>query len=487
MRNDINSRNSRRSAKILVLFVIMVTALLGMLGLVIDGGMAMAAYRRTQNAADTAAHAAAMSLFVGSSPSDAVTAAQTFMQTHYGIAPGDVTVNIPPASGPYAGDARFAEAIVSRTHNNYLIQVVGAPSSQGISARAVAGYEAIASGEGAIVLDPNARPGLSVQGGATMRVKGAVLVNSQFSGLDQYGQTVTWPGYEKQYAMTTSNNSTMQANLFLVRGGVDTVANYTNYDAGGTSPLYCRYPSISPDPLRSMPAPTQANTPSISNWTRQNAVSVSNGQNVTLNPGVYRDIQITQGATVTFNPGVYILSPQQNNEGLRINGSCTVTGTGVMFYLTGDNYLAGGSPGARDTADDAQAALDGPLPPTNAGSIPSSTDPENNVRFATLDINATSATVTLTGLNDATSPHNGILFFQRRRNMNNAQIQGQAGVNVTLGGAIYAKWARFSLSGGGRYDAQFVVGSMSVSGQATVTILGTGDSFGLANQVFLVE
>lgn len=486
MRVNLTGPNSR-SAKILILFVIMITALLGMLGLVIDGGMAMAAFRRTQNAADSAAQAAAMALFVGNSPANAVTAAQTFMQTHYGIPPGDVTVNVPPASGPYAGDARFAEAIVSRIHNNYLIQIVGAPNSQNVSARAVAGYESIASGEGAIVLDPNARPGLSVQGGATLRVKGAVLVNSQYAGVDQYGQTVTWPGYAQQYAMTTSNNSTMQASLFLVRGGVDTVANYTSYDAGGPSPLYCRYPSISPDPLRSMPAPTPANTPSISNWTRQNAISVSNGQNRTFTPGVYRDIQITQGATVTFNPGVYIMSPQNNNEGLRINGSCTVTGNGVMFYLTGDNYLAGGSPGIRDTTDDAQNALDGPLPPTSAGSIPASTDPERNVRFATLDINATSANLTLTGLSDSTSPHDGILFFQRRRNTNTAQIQGNAGTNVTLGGAIYAKWARFSLSGGGRYDAQFVVGSMSVSGQATVTILGTGDSFGLANQVFLVE
>jgi hypothetical protein len=480
--------NRRRNGKVLALFVIMVTALLGMLGLVIDGGMVMAAHRRTQNAADSAALAAATILHRGGTATDARTAAQSFLDTHYGIGSGDVQINIPPTSGPYASDARFAEAIVSTLHDNYLIQIAGAAASQNVSARAVAGYEALAEGEGAIVLDPNARPGLSVQGGGNLRVKGAVIVNSQYSGLDQYGQTVTWPGYEQQYAMTTSNNSTMQADLFLIRGGVDTVANYTSYDTGAPNPLYCSYPSLSPDPLRGMPAPTTSNTPSISNWTRQGALSFGNGQTATLSPGVYRDIAITNGATVTFNPGVYILSPVQNNEGLRINGDCTVVGNGVMFYITGSNYLDGGSPGALDTADDAQNALDGPLPPTYATSIPPSTDPESNrVRFATLDINATEARVTFTGLNDSSSPHNGMLFFQRRRNTNNAQIQGQAGTNVSIGGAIYAKWARFSVSGGGRYDAQFVVGSMQVSGTATVTLLGTGESFGLANQVFLVE
>ena len=54
-------------------------------------------------------------------------------------------------------------------------------------------------------------------------------------------------------------------------------------------------------------------------------------------------------------------------------------------------------------------------------------------------------------------------------------------------GTIYAKWANFDLSGQGEYNAQFVVGSMAISGNAIVTINATGKNFGKANLVFLVE
>ena len=82
---------------------------------------------------------------------------------------------------------------------------------------------------------------------------------------------------------------------------------------------------------------------------------------------------------------------------------------------------------------------------------------------------------------------NDVLFFQRRRNKSDFTIQGNAGTNVNLDGAVYAKWANLKLAGGGRYNAQFLVGSMAISGQANVTVLGTGSGVGLANEVFLVE
>jgi hypothetical protein len=58
---------------------------------------------------------------------------------------------------------------------------------------------------------------------------------------------------------------------------------------------------------------------------------------------------------------------------------------------------------------------------------------------------------------------------------------------ANLTGTAYAKWAAFSLAGQGKYNAQFIVGSMSISGNATVTINARGKNFGKANLVFLVE
>jgi hypothetical protein len=154
--------------------------------------------------------------------------------------------------------------------------------------------------------------------------------------------------------------------------------------------------------------------------------------------------------------------------------------------MTGSNFLDN-TPGSRDATDDAQNALDGPLPPTNAASVPPSTDPQpNKVNFASLTVNS-GGNINLTGLNDASSPFNGVLFYQRRRNTNTASIQGLGGANVTLNGTIYSKWATFKLAGNGTYNAQFIVGSLSLAGGATYTINNTGKNFGLANQVFLVE
>ena len=104
-----------------------------------------------------------------------------------------------------------------------------------------------------------------------------------------------------------------------------------------------------------------------------------------------------------------------------------------------------------------------------------------------MDCNANDATVRMTGLVAPGNPFDGMMFYQRRRNSLDASIQGNAGSNVVLGGAIYAKWARFKVAGEGRYDATFVVGSIQITGQAVVTILGTGKNYGIANQVFLVE
>jgi Flp pilus assembly protein TadG len=474
---------------IVALFALMLITLLGMVGLVIDGGMLMADHRHVQNAADAGAQAAAMELYLGNSKDAATTAATTFVQNYNGLSNATVTVNfgsdISSMAAPQHKTDRYVEVIVTYSWRTYFIHLLGFGTKQAVQARAVAGYEAVSSGEGAIVLDPTARPGMSVSGGASLVVDGAVVVNSRSAGLDQYGNDVDW-GYQK-YGSTTSNNSTLQARLIQIRGGVDTVSNYTNYDPSGPSPLFARGPIVS-DPLRDTPSPQQSNVSSISNWTRQAAVKVSTGQTVTLNPGVYEDIQIG-GGTVTFNPGVYILSPTKNNQGFGVTGSPTIKGDGVMFYLTGSDYLDT-SPGYWDAQDDSQnAQVDGPLPPTNGSdTLPAAPDPSfNKVSMASLNFNATNATVTLNGLKDSTSVFNNVLFFQRRRNTTAASIQGNAGVNVNLKGTMYAKWANFKVSGGGKYNAQFVVGSMAISGTADVTILKNGNSLGRANQVFLVE
>jgi len=62
-----------------------------------------------------------------------------------------------------------------------------------------------------------------------------VIVNSQGAGYDENGNYITL-GYP-QYAVTTNNNSTIQATDIRVVGGVDTPPTFKNVP--GTSETLC--------------------------------------------------------------------------------------------------------------------------------------------------------------------------------------------------------------------------------------------------------
>src|SRR5262249_54509124 len=135
-----------------------------------------------QNTADAAALAAALDLFHGasvgtSSSSTPLNSANTLVSANSPRSPsltlytnqgGTIdALNIPPATGPYAGNSQYAEAIVSLPLSTVFLQVLGVNKSQKVAARAVAGYEPISDGEGAIVLRTDVQPGITLNGNNT--------------------------------------------------------------------------------------------------------------------------------------------------------------------------------------------------------------------------------------------------------------------------------------------------------------------------------
>ena len=141
-------RQCRRGA-ILVWFAFLIVMLLGMVGLVIDVGLMFSAQRQAQNAADAGALAAAYDLMWGKSNTVATATATTFVNNYNQLssAPAPV-VNIPPASGPYAGEPHFVEVIVTVPLQTYFIQVLGVARNQTVRARAVAGSSSLLSATG---------------------------------------------------------------------------------------------------------------------------------------------------------------------------------------------------------------------------------------------------------------------------------------------------------------------------------------------------
>jgi Flp pilus assembly protein TadG len=490
----------KRSAYTLVMFALVAPVLAGMLGLVIDAGLVMAVQRRAQNAADAAALAAATDLMRGASTSTALATAQTFLND-MGLASVTLSLNagannalnIPPTSGPYSSgtnNTNYAEVILSIPAQTLFIQVLGVNANQQITARAVAGFEPVGNGEGAIVLNPNVAPGITVSGGSRLIVDGTIVVNSQGKGVDQYGNSAgtltTGP------AIKTSATPSVVAQDVQVVGGVDTLGNFAVYNSSFAppydpsnfgQPVFANAP-IAPDPLQSLATPTTTSAGSyqvkttfsytingnpttwtgVPPWTSWPNLNINT--NATLNPGIYAGISMNAG-NVTFNPGIYVIFGGK----LSMGSQAVVTGNGVMFYITGSDYnpVTG-------------------LPDANDGST-LGTDNKATGQF-TISGQSSPGSISLAGIDDPGGPFNQMLIYQRRWDTKDVTISASANVNLDstgLGSVSYGKWAQLVISGGGKYNAQFLFGSLNISGGSTLTLNAAGKTYGKANLVFLVE
>ncbi|HKI21229.1 MAG TPA: pilus assembly protein TadG-related protein, partial [Isosphaeraceae bacterium] len=295
------SRHSgpKRTGKTLVLFALLLPLLLGMVGLAIDGGLLLAAYRQTQNAADTAALSAAYDLLNNLSAASAQTNGANYVQTNNNMAKATVTINVPPSSGPHAGSASFAEALISYPYQTSFIQLLGVNTNQTVGARAVAGFEGSTTGAGITTLQQSTTSGggtagITVSGGATLTINGPIVDNATTSSaFSTSGGTVS--------ATSTSVAATTGVNYF--------------------------------DPLANLPVPSTAT--GVVN-TAYGAFTASGPGTQTLSPGIYTSINISNGATVIFSPGTYVIT----GGGLNIDNTSTVSGNGVLFYNTGKSYSA---------------------------------------------------------------------------------------------------------------------------------------------------
>jgi hypothetical protein len=478
-----------RRGAILVKVALLMPILIGMLGLVIDAGLLMAAQRQAQNAADAAALAAAMDRVRGRPDADAQATADDFIERHASgvtampLVRGE-TFNIPPYDGAYAGDDRFVEVIAELRVETLFIHVLGVARDRMVRARAVAGYEAVAAGEGVMVMDRLASPGLSAKGNAWIRVNGRITVNS-----------------EAEEAALAGKEGIHGTEIAVV-GGVDNPDNFYNIIPGGPNPLLLgELPE--PDPLLNLVTPmigngvdhTRRGTARITNNNSTfigdegglnfraeggeilagGLYTASQGDSI-FHPGIYSDIDI-QGGNVIFLPGIYILRPTDNSDNLKITGG-TVTGRGILVYITGSDYDP--VTGLPDRSDHDQP------PPAPGGP-----------KFASVSINAAAELTPIdtqqynypnayAGATSVSDAFNGMLFYQRRRNTSSVTLTGNS-ASGGLTGTLYAKWAQFKITGQGSFDAQFLCGSIEASGQGRVTILAGGSARGKANRVFLVE
>lgn len=115
------------SGQTLILAIFAFVTLTAVAAIALDLGDAYGDKSRAQRAADSAAIAAADVLANDGTVSEAITAAHSWAEENgYGESDSaiDVTVNIPPAAGPHAGDSEFVEVIIDHAAETHFAKIL---------------------------------------------------------------------------------------------------------------------------------------------------------------------------------------------------------------------------------------------------------------------------------------------------------------------------------------------------------------------------
>ena len=454
---------SKERGQILPIFVGGLILLLLIGALVIDIGFVLTIRRQEQNAADTAAIAAARYI----RPTADTYAMQTsacFYARQNGFFPSatnnsecdaahdpngsTLAVHYPPsgAAGTFAGRPGFVEVVISRTHRTFLASVIGLANIP-VTSSAVAAYSNGDSNSNSLVaLDPGGCSGSEagrVTGRGTVEIRpvrdpatgflydgGYIHVNSTCGAS---GALDNFCGTSGSSALgLNGTNSTVIAPKVLTSGSCIKSTNTTF-----TSPLLEGAVQIG-DPLADLPPPgipsgtpgAYCGDPAVAGTTQTTAAGSNgctfnaNGSTVTLWPGVYYGGWSIGGnnVTIVLKPGIYIIA----------GGGISLAASGTLSSVVGSS---GPAPVMIFNTDN----------PTKACPGGATKNCQNSVNFTA------GSDLLLRGLDSG--PYKGILIWQdgngsagTASSKMDVTLSGQG--SLSLSGTIYAPRALVTLAGG---------------------------------------
>ncbi|MBI3677966.1 MAG: hypothetical protein HY243_15260 [Proteobacteria bacterium] len=369
--------------------------LIGCGGLATEGGLWIYEHQTLQGAADSAALSAATLYSLNTSKS-LTTQASGIVATYgytVGVNSTTVTVHRPPTTGNYTSNSKAVEIIVSTSQPRLLS---GIYSSTPVTITGLAVALAGNNGTGCVLsLNSTVSGGTTSQGSSAIVLNGCSLYDNSSSGT----------------ALINGGSATITADSVNVVGGISgTGITATNGINKGVSAISDPYASVSP--------------PSFSGC---DSTNLSIKTTVTLNPGVYcQGIQMNAGANVTLNPGIYYI----DRGSLSVNGSATLSGTGVTLVFTsstGSNY--------------ASALING------------------------------GATINLTA--PTTGPTAGIVIYGDRKMPTSTTFKFNGGSGQILGGAVYLPDGTVNYSGGASGSTnctQLIGDTITFSGNANLAV-----------------
>lgn len=413
----------------LILFMFMIMALVGVAALTVDVGMAYRERANEQQASDAAALAAADVLYAHGSIDQAKTAARS-IATANGYTDGvngvTVTVNIPPTSGDYVGQSKFAEVQIAGQAHAEFANVWGV-SIFAVQGRSVATGNIASGAYGIVALNPTVCQAINLNGSIDIVIHAAGIFD----------------------------NSNCPGDAFHANGNV-TVYTQENDIVGGWTEIGSV--SITPPPVDANPI-----TDPLAGLSA---------------PTVPTNVQTCP--TYQGNPGTSVLQPGRYNCAIDPSGPWNVTFTPGNYYITGGVVADGGG---NITFGIGQYTLGGVgLQVTGSGGI---TD-----NFAVIYVESGSVNLTGNGVTRITAPssgvYDGVAIFQSRTDSNQVNLKGTSFTNG--GGAVYAPDAKISLVGTATSsNMQFISDTFDMSGAANLDLTNTDFVPITVSQLRLVE
>jgi hypothetical protein len=283
--------------------------LIGAAGLGTEAGLWYYQHQNMQSAADAAAVSAAAAYYLQGNDANLTLEAEAVTPS-YGLVDGvggvTVTANSPPQTGSHTTTPGAIEVVIARTEAR-LFSALWSKQPVTISARSVA---VATGGSGCtLALDPSASGAMTAQGSVSVGLNGCSL-------------------------FINSNNPTA-----LVVGGSATISTVSVGVVGGVSGADAITTTRGIRTSQSPLSDPYANT-SFDAYSGCSAHNFTAKSTVTIGPGVYcGGISLNAGANVTLSTGVYYL----DQGSLTVNGSATLTGSGVTLVFTsssGHNYAS---------------------------------------------------------------------------------------------------------------------------------------------------
>ncbi|MBU6422499.1 MAG: hypothetical protein KGQ88_00520 [Chloroflexi bacterium] len=363
----------------IVLVAITILGMLMAVGLAIDSGQLYNGRRTAQEAADSAAFAGATVLYQKGCPWSTCTSASVTVATAAAASDAELNGFCQATSGLCASDTPASGTTVTIT-SPITSTSYGDPSLC---------VQVVISTPVKTTLVPQAQALTTVRATA---IACAAAFNASYAMMSTDSGCDSKALVEQSQGTLTIDNGNLQidscsTSAGYAQGKVRLDSGYSAYIVGGASP----WPDVSPgttvtntgnvqaDPFAGTPPPPMA------------LLTAQSCGGPALQPGIY-DCRVGNG-TYTMAPGTYVF--EGHNNGISLSGGSSLTGTGVLIYLT-----------TPDTAADC----------------------------ATFSMSGNSS-VELTG--PISGPYKGLLMYQDPRCTGTIQVGGNGAIG-SLSGSIYA-------------------------------------------------